>query len=108
MRDLPSVKVEVGMLAISPPEGGGYPTLIMTVCTSYCAAVASGASLNYLLLNRRLRTNEAHRVWMAICSKVSHPDLLADPKQNCHLVLRGTAFAHKEDKKYLKLVHISL
>ena len=101
------------MFAISPAEGGGYPTpgvWIDDSMSSYCAAVALGASLNHVILlpKRRLGTNEAHRVWLAICEEVSHPDLLADPKQNCHLVLRGTAFAHKEDKKYLKLVHISL
>ena len=39
--------------------------------------------------------------------RVSHPKLLAHPSQTRHLVLRETAFVHKEYKEYVEFIHSS-
>ena len=38
-------------------------------------------------------------------SRVSHRKMLADPNKTRQLVLRETAFVHKEYKNYLQLTH---
>ena len=39
---------------------------------------------------------------------LDNTELLADHKQTCHLVLRETAFVHKEYKYYIQLIPRSM
>ena len=68
------------------------------------------ASDNYI--QDAFRVNETHHIWMAICDgrmeRLHTPICLPLLSKTSHLVLRGTVFAHKEYKKYLPLVHISI
>src|SRR6267154_1097435 len=58
--------------------------------------------------NRRLGTNEARWLWKAISRGFTPRSACRSQAKTCHLVLRGTAFAHKEYKKYLQLIHTSI
>ena len=58
---------------------------------------------------RRSGTNEASRVWIALCEGAGFHTLNCwlIPSKTRHLVLRETALVHKEYKDYVEFIHSS-